>query len=551
MNPTSHPQRTLYPLTRALTAVTALFCCALLGVSGCSSQSAQEVPEISLPQGKADGPAPVRPGDCPGGAPKLVDGRPAAWTILVFQAGDNNLEDYLEEDLQEMELGYKNTPQVNVLVQQDREREDGVWRYELRHDNDLEVRGSELVGYSSDEPDTGSWQTLASFGQWATVCYPAENYVVVVSGHGTGWSEPEDEEDGDPIEWEDPQQDGGDGDADADAGVPEGDADTPDSPDGEDSGDATEGNGVSEDRAATEAEGEPYRAIAFDDTSGSSLDLQELSTALRFISDAARRDYDPPWMNRLVIYGSDACLMQTIEVIQALGDSVTYVVGSEKTEPGKGWPYSTILRELTQRPFAYARAPQKLAELIVDKYGDSYSLHGGQGYERDLTLSAVNLDHGQRLVNDVTKITTLLKELRRESELGEGLDDYIWAARRESPVFSETYLDLAEFLMSLRAQLIDAGHMPRKYQHWDGDERFRTLRNAIDEAVEETFEMTLANLDDAAPTPDGKADGVSVYFPDWKYSYVLSLEDYMESPFSKETGWGELVLALLETRYPY
>jgi hypothetical protein len=496
----------------------------LMVAMGCSQGESDRVPSIDLPQGKADGLDPIDPADCPGGAPRLVDGRPAAWTIMVYQAGDNNLEDDLDGDFQEMELGVNGTEQVNVLVQQDREAEEGVWRYEVRPDSDPEAIGSKLVGYSESEPDTGNWQTLADFGQWATVCYPAEYYVLVVSGHGTGWSEPKEEE--------------GDTDAPPEVGEPS------------DTEDATSEE-VSDDRLATEAEGEPYRAIAFDDTSESSLDIAELVTALEFIAEATRRDYDPLYLNRLVIYGSDACLMQTVEVITALGDPVTYVIGSEKTEPAAGWPYSTILRELTARPLAYARAPQDLAALVVEKYGISYGPRGGQGDHKDLTLSAVNLDHARRLRNDMEKITGLLEELRAESELGEELDDYLWGARRVSPIFSETYVDLPEFLMNLRAGLIEDGLMPRIYQHWDGDERWRTLREAIDGAVEEVFAMTLANIEDPATIADGKADGVSLYFPDWKYSYVLSLEDYLESPFSQRTGWGPLLKTLLEARYPY
>jgi hypothetical protein len=516
----------------------------LFGV-GCCQGTSDPVPNIDLPQGKADGLDPIDPADCPGGAPRLVDGRPAAWTIMVYQAGDNNLEDDLDGDFQEMELGVNGTKQVNVLVQQDREAQDGVWRYEVLPDSDLQAVGSKLVGHSDSEPDTGNWQTLADFGQWAAVCYPAEYYVLVVSGHGTGWSQP-DAEDGDADsipEFTDPAdiEDTDDATADGDGGA-----------DGEAAdGETADGEQVSDDRLATEAEGEPYRAIAFDDHTESSLDIEELVTALEFIAEATRRDYDPEYLNRLVIYGSDACLMQTVEVISALGDPVTYVIGSEKTEPAAGWPYSTILRELTARPLAYARAPQDLAAMIVEKYGISYGPHGGQGDKKDLTLSAVNLDHARRLRNDIEKITGLLQELRAESALGEELDDYIWAARRMSPLFSDTYVDLAEFLMNLRANLIADGLMPRIYQHWDGDERWRTLRNAMDEAVDEVLAMTRANIEDAAPTADGKADGVSIYFPDWKYSYVLSLENYLESPFSQKTGWGSLLETLLETRYPY
>jgi hypothetical protein len=46
------------------------------------------------------------------------------------------------------------------------------------------------------------------------------------------------------------------------------------------------------------------------------------------------------------------------------------MVGSEETEPGPGWPYNTILTELTNSPTMPA---SNLAKIIVQKYGDSYS----------------------------------------------------------------------------------------------------------------------------------------------------------------------------------
>ncbi len=507
---------------------------------GCSV-STEPVPGISLPNGKADGIEPIRPEDCPGGAPRLVDGRPAAWTVLVYQAGDNNLEKYLDEDLNEMERGYRNTEQVHVLVQQDRASRDGVWRYEVRHDSDPDVIASKLVGESDAEPDTGNWQTLASFGQWAAVCYPAEHYVLVVSGHGSGWSgtpppepQPDDEADAGTGEADagTGDADAGTGEADAGTGVEEGDAGL----------DATEQKLI-EDKREAEEKGEPYRAIAFDDSTNSSLDIDELATALDFIGRAVRRDSDPSYVNRLVIYGSDACLMQTVEVLDAIGSSVTYVVGSERTEPGKGWPYYSIFRELTTRPLAYSRAPQDLAAFIVTAYRDSYGLHGGQGEKEGLTLSAVNLDYRRRLVNDMTKITSLLDQLY------EDIHPFLWQARQDSPLYSNTYVDLAELLLHLRASLIDAGLMPRIYQHWDGDERYRTLRNAIDDAVEHIFEATFANLEETQPQADGLADGISIYFPGTNFSWTLPLEDYEYSPFSVKTGWGKLLERVLQDHH--
>ncbi len=513
--------------------------------------SEDSVPGVRLPSGKADGIDPVQPQDCPGGAPKLVDGRPAAWTILVYQAGDNNLEEYLDEDLNEMERGYRNTSQVHVLVQQDRESEDGVWRYELRHDRDPDVIGSKLVGQSDAEPDTGNWQTLAAFGQWAAVCYPAEHYVLIVSGHGSGWSgtpppEPVEEPDagvGDQDAGADAGADAGDADAGgADAGVGGQEGDTDGDTDAATGQDATEQK-LLDDAADAQDKGEPYRAIAFDDSTNTSLDIDELTTALEYMGEAMRRDSDPSYVNRLVIYGSDACLMQTVEVLDALGSSVTYVVGSERTEPGKGWPYYSIFRELTSRPLVYARAPQELARFIVESYRVSYGPHGGQGEQDDLTLSAVNLDYRRRLVNDMTKITSLLDALYDD------IHPFLWQARQDSPLYSGTYVDLAELLLHLRSSLIEAGIMPGRYQHWDGDERFRTLRNAIDDAVEHVFDATFANLSESQPEADGVADGISIYFPGTNYSWVLPLKDYEYSPFARKTGWAKLLERVLQDHH--
>ena len=109
----------------------------------------------------------------------------AAWTVIHYAAGDNNLEKVLVEDINEMELGHRGFPNVNVLTQLDRNSEPGVWRY----------------------------------------------------------------------------------------------------------------------------------AIAPDNSHGSEITIDKLARALASISATARQPSDPEWRNRLVIYGSDACLMQSVEVI--------------------------------------------------------------------------------------------------------------------------------------------------------------------------------------------------------------------------------------------
>jgi len=538
-----HSRSTLVrPLLRrcmilAMTFVGSLF------VGSCADQDqATAVPTIHLPAGKADSPDTVMPEDCPGGAPRLVDGMPAAWTIMVYQAGDNNLEDALEEDLNEMELGYRSTDQVNVVVQVDRYNERGVWRYQVRHDADSDVLHSELVGQSDEEPDSGSWLTLASFGQWVVTCYPADHYVVVVSGHGSGWSQAEqrpnpnlDQTDGTDTGDATTNPDGTDG-------TDTGDATTnPDGTDGTDTGDATAAEAKERQRA--NETGEAYRAIAFDDSTGTSIRIDELAKALRYISDAAHRESDPAYLNRLTIYGSDACLMQTVEVLDELKGVVTFVVGSEQTEPGDGWPYSTVLRELTARPFQYALDPASLPGLIVSDYAKSYGVYGGQGHHKGVTQSAVNVDYTRRLVNAMGNLSYLMTQLEEQIYV------QVWDARQDATRYARTYVDLSQLLTALRKRLIDAGLMPEKGRHWSGDERMRDLRKAIDSVLELVQDMTVARSNADDPTAPG---GVSLYFPNGRYSWVLSLSKYVLSPFSMRTGWGDFIDKLVTNhRCPY
>lgn len=55
------------------------------------------------------------------------------------------------------------------------------------------------------------------------------------------------------------------------------------------------------------------------------------------------------------VYTSDACLMQTFEVIYDLKDSAEYVAGSQETTPGSGYNYEVFLKALAAKLDKFAR----------------------------------------------------------------------------------------------------------------------------------------------------------------------------------------------------
>lgn len=452
-----------------------------VGVGGCALEAGQQASD-STETG-------IDPASCPGGAPHLVDGMPATWTVLHYAAADNNLDSVLVGDIDEMEFGHQGSPNVNVIVQLDRHRQDGRWRYRIEPDRTPETIGSPVLEFSEEEPDSGDWRTLSEFGRWGATCFPAQNYVVVIGGHGAGWSTSSDRS----------------------APLPE-----------------------RAEHARARRHGESLRSIAPDNTNHSEIYVDELARALTEISKATRRPGDPDYLNRLVLYGSDACLMETMEVAYELRNAVTYLVGSEETEPAAGWPYNTLVRELTARPSYYAQRHHELAQMIVDVYADSYGPGGSAPDSTKATLAAVDTSATIKVRNRVDTIAGLLVDLIAVDAQLLGL---VLQARQQSFTFGDDYTDLGLLLATLQQGLLAAGKMPAHGEEWQGDERWRTLRDTIDELLLEVWpDFVVAN---ASGRYEG-ARGVSVFMPADACGWGMSTDDYAKAPFAADTRWGEL-----------
>jgi hypothetical protein len=129
-----------------------------------------------------------------GGAASPADpAAPAEWTILVYLAGDNNLEADALRDLNEMEA-VGSSDQVRVVVEFDRagragdgERWTSARRYLIARDGDT-TRVTSPVLAELGEQNTGDPQTLADFVVWGVRQYPARRYALVIWDHGSAWA---------------------------------------------------------------------------------------------------------------------------------------------------------------------------------------------------------------------------------------------------------------------------------------------------------------------------------------------------------------------------
>ena len=102
------------------------------------------------------------------------------------------------------------------------------------------------------------------------------------------------------------------------------------------------------------------KGISYDEQSGKIITAAELGLAL----EAVRGLIGKP----IELLGMDACLMQMIEVAYELKENASYIVASEETEPGEGWPYEPICSALLKNPEI---TPVDLSKLIAEAYSQS------------------------------------------------------------------------------------------------------------------------------------------------------------------------------------
>ncbi len=119
----------------------------------------------------------------------------AAWTILVYMDGDNNLEaDAIDDFLEMAQVG--STDQAHILVEFDRIRSVEVWddrRYgnwdgtlRFRVETGMEpTRENALIDLG--ERNMGDPDTLIDFLVWGIENYPAQRYAIILWDHGASW----------------------------------------------------------------------------------------------------------------------------------------------------------------------------------------------------------------------------------------------------------------------------------------------------------------------------------------------------------------------------
>lgn len=412
-----------------------------------------------------------------------------SWTVLVYLAGDNDLDEFGASDLAEMKR-VGSSDKINIVAQFDRATAGvNTRRFLLRRGTTLDADAVANLG----ETNMGDPAVLEDFIKWGLKTYPADRCMVVLWNHGNGW------DDTDLYR------------------VARNVVDRPVTR----STVAAATVPLEQFRAVGKrfrralfapsvAEAMRARGIAYDDNAQDFLDNIELKKVLERVAKSLKRKID--------IVGMDACLMSMAEVAYQLRGAAGCTVGSEELEPGDGWPYDKILAALRKKPSM--TAPQ-LAVEVVKRYLASYT-------DDNVTQSAFDLAKVEIVAKAVDELAVELTEALADAEERA----CIVTARTQVQTFDHgdrDYIDLLDF-----CDLLDGCvHAPE----------IKSRTAGVRKAVKNGFLLASGKRGSEV----SHAKGVSIYFPTRPFNSAQALTPlYATLDFTKKTKWDEFLRAYLK-----
>jgi Clostripain family len=410
------------------------------------------------------------------------------WTVMVYLAGDNNLDGAGLADLAEMKQVGSNSD-VAVVAQFDRSgRKNHTMRYFLRRGG----TPAEDVAGDLGETNTGDPKVLEEFILWAAGEYPAEHYMAVIWNHGSGWDDENVYRVGRSMKKDIVRKRTTISDTDFGNALPYSTAR------------AISGGAMTRAVFRTSVEKAlTTRAIAFDDDARDFLDNVEMKKVFASVTRKLGRKID--------ILGMDACLMSMFEVNYQMRDAALFCVGSEEVEPGDGWPYSTVLSALTSEP---SITPRGLSAAIVDKYIRSYKAAD------NVTQSACDVSKAATVADAVNGLAGVLTDGLSRTAVRMSL---IEARSRVQSYYTADYVDLVDL-----CGLIRGG---------SDSEEIKAACTAVIGSVIENGMVVKSGCKGAGVK---HSHGISIYFPAKKISPL-----YARLDFVKESKWDAFLKAFI------
>jgi hypothetical protein len=417
----------------ALAALSAVAFTALSGCGGGGGGTKTRVPDT----GPVPGTITQQPGWTIKNDRSAVQPR-KKWTILVYMNAANDLEEYGPLNVNQMEQ-FGSSADLNIVVQFKRIKgrfstADGDWgdtrRYYVTKDDDSSRTNSlwlseRNAASPAGKADMGSPDTMQDFIKWGLETYPAERYCLVVWNHGAGWRSQK---------------------------VPG-------------------ANRATTTRAQYNGRGVSYDD-EFEDNNGYSSHIETVEMPRAFDMGGGRK-----WD----LLAFDSSLMQMAEVAYEIRDKARYIVGSQESPPGEGYPYDLVLRDLTANLGMDGRALGfSFARSMLTSYGPN----------SDITNSVLDTSKVGAIAPAVDALGSALSSARSAyagqiSNAREASENYAYSENR----------DLRHFLQNLQQRSVT------------NDGRVRAAVDQVNNALDDAILFT--NHGNAHP----KSQGLAIFLP--------------------------------------
>lgn len=245
--------------------------------------------------------------------------------------------------------------------------------------------------------------------------------------------------------------------------------------------------------------------ISFDDNSGNHITTEQLGVAMAEIKQYIGRNID--------IYGSDACLMQMVEVAAEMKDSVNYFVGSEETEPGEGWPYAPFMQRWIANP---EQTPAEVSVALSQEYLKAYSPGGVYGTQ-SITFSALDMSKLDAVIASSAKLAAHLSSMDVAT-----LKKIKSNISKVQAYYTSDYKDYGDFLKVVKALPIQKD-------------------TALLDEVSANIKSMVLSVDSSASF--AKSTGLSIWIPNYSSSYMAR---YKGLAFDKAANWSGFLQKVLK-----
>jgi hypothetical protein len=266
-----------------------------------------------------------------------------------------------------------------------------------------------------------------------------------------------------------------------------------------------------------EDHGNGWSGCCTDESSGDDmLTTEEIAGALKEATAAN---------GKFELIGFDACLMGNLEVAKAMAPYGRFLVASEETEPGAGWYFTPLLKELAENPKMNGA---ELGHVIVDTFRDYFAKSPNPSTRREaegITLGVIALEQIEPLEKAVNELgADNLASLTKE-----GRASWLKIARARST--AEEYGKSGEDEEG--TGLHDLLHLAENLKRQPPDAQTAKAADAVIQAVKNAVVYSIHGR--GRPN----ANGLSIFFPSEKELLTgkQGKSDYSQTAFSHSSKW--------------